>query len=440
MQGSGILADSSAYWVLALLAAGIGFIFLWTDWSSRPSRALAMCFILIGLRSFLTPFEFEAVGAAVWMLQSLIRLAEALAILFGIEWARRVGLNNTGRLRVLVNTLFRISQVIAMIYGLMSLGYLAIAPESASSNAEGMFRVHAVEWAVFAPVLGLAILLTAIAMLIVRFTRRDKVESIRLIALGVAAPFLLGALVVEQSLVPIVTAIGLLIFLSGSVRYLIIQNQRGQSMRQFLSPEVARLLSTEGVESAMRREKRAISVVVCDLRNFTAYAQEHPSDQVISLLERYYRHVGSIAAVHGGTVKDHAGDGILILVGAPLPDADHARKAVRLSLNLNEQVSAFLRDVAPELGVGIGVATGETTVGAIRGAGRYEYVAVGTAVNLASRLCQRAGGGAVLVDETTRMALDGATQFLVVPQAPEAMKGFSGEVPVFAIERGVAGT
>jgi adenylate cyclase len=429
------LADSSAYGVLALLAAGIGFIFLWTDWGSRPSRALALCFILIGLRAFLTPFEFAASGSTLWLLQALLRLAEGLAILFGIEWARRVGLNNTGRPRVLVNTLFRVSQGLAMIYGLMSLGYLAIAPEAASSHAEGMFRVHALEWAVFAPVLGLAILLAAIALLVVRFTRRDKIESIRLLALAAAAPFLLGALVVESSLVPIVTSAGLLIFLSGSVRYLIVQNQRGQAMRQFLSPEVAKLLSTDGVESAMRREKRTISVVVCDLRNFTAYAQAHPSEQVISLLERYYRHVGSVAAVHGGTVKDHAGDGILILVGAPLPDADHVRKAVRLALNLNQQLSAFLREVAPELGIGIGVATGETTVGAIRGAGRYEYVAVGSAVNLASRLCQRATDGEVLAELATAEALQASPQFEAMPQASETLKGFNGEVAVFAIRQ-----
>ncbi|HEY0975806.1 MAG TPA: adenylate/guanylate cyclase domain-containing protein [Solimonas sp.] len=425
--------DSSAFWVLALLAGGIGFIFMWTDWRSPPSRALAMCFILIGGRVALAPYDSVVVTRADWWLQAATLVIEMFAILYGIEWTRRVGVSSSARMRRTINVLFRISQILALIYGLLSLGYLAIAPEMASSNVPGTFRVRGLEWAIFAPVLGSSILVAAVAMLMVRFTRRDKSESVRLDALAVAAPFLLSGLVVETSLVPIMVTIGLLVFLSGAVRYLIIHNHRGQSMRQFLSPEVARLLSTEGLEHAMRRERRDISVVFCDLRGFTAYARDLPSEDVMSLLERYYRQVGSVATIHGGTVKDHAGDGVLILVGAPLTDLDHARKAARLALALREQVGAFLTQNAPQLSVGIGVATGEATVGAIRGAGRHEYVAVGTVMNLAARLCQRAGAGQVLCDAATAQVLNGGSGLRVEADEPESLKGFAAPVPVFRL-------
>lgn len=426
--------ESSAFWVLALLAGGIGFIFLWTDWRSPPSRALAMCFILIGARVSLAPFDDEAVvTAADWWLKAAMLTIEMFAILYGIEWTRRVGVGASARLRRTVNVLFRVSQLLALVYGLLGLGYLAIAPEMAATHVPGTFRVRGIEWAIFAPVLGSSILVASIAMLMVRFSRRDKSESVRLDALAVATPFLLGGLVVETRMVPIVVTVGLLIFLSGAVRYLIIHNRRGQSMRQFLSPEVARLLSTEGVERAMRRERRDISVVCCDLRGFTAYARQQPSEAVMDLLERYYRQVGSVAAVHGGTVKDHAGDGVLILVGAPLPDTDHANKAARLAVALNRQIGEFLRVTAPQLSVGIGLATGEATVGAIRGAGRHEYVAVGTVMNLAARLCQRAGAGQVLADEATVRALREDLALDIAADEPETLKGFAAPVPVYRL-------
>ncbi len=211
-------ADSSAFWVLALLASGIGFIFLWTDWRSPPSRALAMCFILIGGRVAMAPFDAAVTGAAQpadWWVVATTLLIEMFAILYGIEWTRRVGVASSARMRRTINALFRISQLLALIYGLLSLGYLAIAPELASSDAPGTFRVRGIEWAIFAPVLGSSILVAAIATLMVRFMRRDKSESVRLDALAVATPFLLGGLVVETRLVPIVVTIGLLVFLSG---------------------------------------------------------------------------------------------------------------------------------------------------------------------------------------------------------------------------------
>lgn len=424
--------DGSAFWVASLLAVGLGGIFLWADWNSRPSRALALCLIVIGLRLSLVPMEHRLGSNGFWVYQISSRSLETAAILAGIEWARRVATDASATLKRTVSVLFRVSQGIALLYGLLVIGYVVLAPESAGVDAAGPIRMHGWGWALI-PVLATAILLSTIALIIVRFTGKDPAESVRLRALMMAAPFLLAGLVVSRQWVPLVISFGLLIFLSGSVHYLIIQGQRGASMRQFISPEIARLLSMQGMEQAMRRERRDISIVVCDLRGFTAYAREHDSDLVVGLLERYYRVVGAVSLQHRGTVKDHAGDGVLILVGAPLPDRRHVAHAVRLALELRTRVGAFLNEAGVELGIGIGVATGDTTIGALRGAGRLEYAAVGTAVNLAARLCQRAADGEVLVDQRTCDALADDARVAVSPQAPEVMKGFAEAVPVYAL-------
>ncbi|MDB5972011.1 MAG: adenylate/guanylate cyclase protein [Hydrocarboniphaga sp.] len=424
--------DGSAFWVAALLAVGLGSIFLWADWSSRPSRALALCLIVIGLRLSLVPTEHRLGSHGFWIYQIGSRTLETVSILAGIEWARRVAADAGAKLKRTVGVLFRVSQGITLLYGLLVIGYVVLAPETASTDATGLIRMHGWGWALI-PVLAIAILLSTIALIIVRFTRRDPAESLRLRALMVATPFLLTGLVVSREWVPLLISFGLLIFLSGSVHYLIIQGQRGASMRQFISPEIARLLSMQGMEQAMRRERREISIVICDLRGFTAYAREHDSDGVVGLLERYYRVVGQVSLQHRGTVKDHAGDGVLILVGAPLPDRRHAVHAVRLALELRTHVGAFLHEAGVELGIGIGVATGDTTIGALRGAGRLEYAAVGTAVNLAARLCQRAADGEVLADQRTCDALADDVRVAISPQAPEVMKGFAEAVPVYAL-------
>lgn len=425
----------SAFWVAALLAVGLGAIFVWADRRSPSSRALALCLIVIGVRLALVPLEHAMGPNSFWIYQIGSRSLETLSILAGIEWARRVAADASATLKRTVGVLFRVSQGIALLYGLLVIGYVVLAPDQAAGEGTGWLRMRGLAWALV-PVLATAILLSTIALVIVRFTRKDPAESVRLRALMVAAPFLLTGLVVSREWVPLLISFGLLIFLSGAVQYLIIQGQRGASMRQFLSPEIARLLSTQGMEQAMRRERRQISIVICDLRGFTAYAREHDSDGVVGLLERYYRVVGAVSLQHRGTVKDHAGDGVLILVGAPLPDRRHALHAVRLAAELRERVGQFLKEAGVDLGIGIGVATGDTTIGALRGAGRLEYAAVGTAVNLAARLCQRAADGEVLIDQTTCTAVADDPRYAVDARAPEVMKGFSEAVPVFALTTG----
>jgi len=154
---------------------------------------------------------------------------------------------------------------------------------------------------------------------------------------------------------------------------------------------------------------------------------------VIQVLREYYDAVGAVVARHSGTIKDYAGDGVLVLVGAPIAMPDHAARAVEMSLQLRDtcqQLVAAWRDIGPALGIGVGVAGGAVTVGIIGGVSRLEYTAVGSAVNLACRLCEQARDGEILIDDATRR---GAGSLGAQPRAAVTLKGFGEPVAHFRI-------
>jgi adenylate cyclase len=230
-----------------------------------------------------------------------------------------------------------------------------------------------------------------------------------------------------------VVLVGEMVFLVGSVQYHVAQGQRGQFMSRFLSSQVAALVRERGLTGAMQQNYLEITAVVSDVRGFTAYAQAHPSSQVIKVLRDYYDAVGQVVAAHGGTIKDYAGDGILILVGAPIPMQDHAAVALSIARGVREAAGDMVRrwgSADYPLGLGLGVASGFVTVGVIGSASRLEYTAVGPAVNLASRLCEQALDGEILVDGRTRELAAGV---LLEQRPPIAVKGFAEAVPLFAL-------
>ena len=421
---------AAAFHVVGLFTTGLGLIFFATDRHSRASRALALSFVVLGARLLFAPIEIAQPSVA---LNAIARMLEALCIIAAMEWARRIVDSVRRGLRRAANGLILAAQILVVIYAGLSLGYLALDPADATTGAAGFFRVRAIEWAVFAPVLGTAILLSTIAILLLLFGGSDPAEAIRLRALMVSSPFLFSALLVQPAAVPLCITLGLLIFLFGAVRYLMVMGRRGQLMSQFLAPEVAKLMRTQGSEQVLKRERRSLSAVFCDLRGFTAYTEARDTQAVVALLEQYYAVVGAAAAELGATVKDHAGDGVLLLLGAPVTQKDHAARALRLALLMQERLPPLL--VGQGLGLGIGIASGEATVGAIQAAGRLEYVAVGPVINLAARLCQCAADGELLMDEETRKALpdDQAARFAQRPD--ETLKGFENPIALYAMSR-----
>ncbi|MHA7834746.1 MAG: adenylate/guanylate cyclase domain-containing protein, partial [Algiphilus sp.] len=231
--------------------------------------------------------------------------------------------------------------------------------------------------------------------------RPDKAESGRILSMLVVLPLLGFSFIVPLHVAPITLALSQVVFLFGALRYFMVQGARAQFMSRFMAPQVAELVRTRGLRQAMRRHRVTVSVVCVDIRGFTSYAHGVEPEVVLRLLRNFYAAIGMAAARYGGTIKDLAGDGALIVIGAPVEMEDHAQRALALARRLQTHTRPVVQRYSTQLGLGVGVATGQVAVGIVGQRARFEYVAVGPAVNLASRLCDRARDGEIRVDADT---------------------------------------
>lgn len=427
------MIDTTPHIITALLAMGMALAFIIADRSSPTSRALALFLVSIGLAigigsQVAYPRHFQ--GVVEWW-DGVFAIPETLAFVFAYEWILRVrrtvpaaGLKTSGPDRLL-----RIAQGLA----LFTLAATFVFPELRYEKFQNVGLREAFEhgtpelW-LFALPLTLSLVLGLFSGLLMLRRRPDRAESVRLIAFALAAPFMASSVVLPNTMAPLAASFGLLIFLVGAVQYHVIQGQRAHFMSKFLSPQVAALVARRGLKSATDEQTLELSVVVCDLRGFTAFSSATPPERVIKILREYYDAVGAAAAAVGGTIKDQAGDGVLILVGAPIPFEDHAARALDLAKRLRlagREVTERWSDAELRLGMGVAVASGKVTVGVIGGASRLEYTAVGAAVNLASRLCSEAAHGEVLVAERTRRLVEAsALGNELRPGESLALKGF----------------
>jgi class 3 adenylate cyclase len=361
-----------------------------------------------------------------------------LAFLFGFEWLLRVRRTIPARnLRIRFgDNQLRVAQALAVVYGVLALAF----PERRAGEflGYGLFANGLQPgFFLFAVPLGVSLILGIASGLITLNRRPDIAERKRLVAFAVAAPFMASGIVLPISVAPILTSFGLIVLLIGAVQYHVIQGQRAQFLSRFLAPQVAELVRERGLDSATHEQTIELSVVSCDLRGFTAFSAATESVLVIQILREYYDAVGEAAARVGGTIKDQAGDGVLILVGAPIAFDDHARRALELAgliRSSGRELSDRWSDRELRLGVGAGVASGFVTVGVIGAGSRLEFTAVGPAVNLASRLCSEAAHGEVLVDQrTTELYRAAGDQVDLVPAAALKLKGYRDPVPSFLL-------
>jgi len=184
----------------------------------------------------------------------------------------------------------------------------------------------------------------------------------------------------------------------------------------------------------VRVRRLELTVVACDLRGYTRFSSTVAPEDVVELLADYYLTIDETVAAFQGSIKDHAGDGTLALVGASSPVGDHAERALAMALSIGvqtEEMFGWWRSAGIEIGLGIGVASGEVLVGDIATGSRVEPVAIGAAVNLAARLCARACAGQVLVAErTVELVREDACRRLERLE-PALLKGFAQPIPIF---------
>ncbi|MEK7992508.1 MAG: adenylate/guanylate cyclase domain-containing protein [Planctomycetota bacterium] len=437
-----MIANTIPHSITALLALGMALAFVVADRQSQTSRALAWFLWSIGVSVATAtlvalPLHLRH-GVPAW--DGVFALPEVMAYAFAYEWVLRVRRTVPARnLRTRgADVGLRVSQGLAALYGVAALAFPALRSEYFVNLRAGLVNILEPGFWLFGAPLGLSLLLGIAATLFTLNRRPDRAEALRLKAFVIAAPFMASGMMLPFEIAPLSMAIGLLVFLVGAVQYHVTQGRRAQFMARFLAPQVAALVNERGLKSATDEQTLEITVVCCDLRGFTAFSAATSSTRVIQIMREYYDTVGNAAQACGGTIKDQAGDGVLILVGAPAPFADHAQRGLDLAQRIRIDgiaLTARCSDAEQQLGIGVGVASGYVTVGVIGSASRLEYTAVGPAVNLASRLCAEAAHGEVVVDARTTEILRTASHNCELRPGQELrLKGFSQPVPSFVLE------
>jgi adenylate cyclase len=195
------------------------------------------------------------------------------------------------------------------------------------------------------------------------------------------------------------------------VAYQVGEIERMGRLRRFLPPQVADLIVASGTEKQLESHRREITALFCDLRGFTGFSESSDPEDVMALLRDYHEAIGQIIFKYGGTLERFAGDGVMVVFNDPVPLENPALQAVLMALDMRAAISGLIekwRDLGHDLGFGIGIAHGFATLGTIGFEGRRDYAAIGTVSNVASRLCDEAKPGQILVSPRVRQAVENA--------------------------------
>ena len=180
------------------------------------------------------------------------------------------------------------------------------------------------------------------------------------------------------------------------------QVERLSRLKRFFSPALVKAIVDGSGDELMRPHRREIAVCFIDLRGFTAFADSAEAEEVMAVLAQFHGEVGPLVMSHEGTLERFTGDGMMVFFNDPLPQTRPAERAIRLALAVRDavaQLSLQWRSLGYQLDVGIGIAQGYATIGPIGFEGRWDYAAIGSATNLAARLCAEAGAGQILISQ-----------------------------------------
>ena len=182
----------------------------------------------------------------------------------------------------------------------------------------------------------------------------------------------------------------------------LLELERVNRLRRFLSPQLADLIVGSGDESFLNSHRREIVVVFCDLRRFTPFAESSEPEEVMGVLGEYHAALGELVFRFEGTLERFTGDGLMVVFNDPLPCDDAPARAISMAVAMRGRVhdlAAGWQRRGHDLGFGAGITQGYATLGRIGFAGRYDYAAVGSVTNVAARLCARAADGQILVTQ-----------------------------------------
>jgi class 3 adenylate cyclase/HAMP domain-containing protein len=210
--------------------------------------------------------------------------------------------------------------------------------------------------------------------------------------------------------------------------------ERIRRLERFLAPQVAQLIaSSDGHDSLLDSHRREVTVVFCDLRGFTAFTEATEPEEAMNVLREYHAALGELIFRYEGTLDRYAGDGVMILFNAPIQFSDHTRRAVKMAVEMRDTIGALTerwRNRGHSLGFGVGIALGYATLGQIGFEQRLEYAAIGSVTNLASRLCDEAKAGQIVVSRRVYGMVEPWVEAAALDDL--SLKGFNH--PVLAVE------
>src|SRR5262249_12283222 len=180
--------------------------------------------------------------------------------------------------------------------------------------------------------------------------------------------------------------------------------------------------------------RREVVVVFLDLRGFTSFAETSDPEEVMRVLREYHAQMGKLILEHEGTLERFTGDGMMIFFNDPVVVPNPAERAIRMAIAMRDrvkQLSEIWRKHGHDLSLGIGIAKGYATIGAIGFEGRLDYGAVGTVTNLAARLCGEAKGGQILTNRKTLTDVESLVDADAIGEVP--LKGFAKPIEGFNI-------
>jgi adenylate cyclase len=210
--------------------------------------------------------------------------------------------------------------------------------------------------------------------------------------------------------------------------------ERVGRLKRFFSPQLADAIVAGGAEDPLRPHRREITVVFLDLRGFTAFAETSEPEEVSEVLEAYHAEVGHLILAHEGTLERFTGDGMMVFFNDPVPVANAEERALRMADAMRERIrvlGAEWRRRGWDLDLGMGIAKGYATIGAIGFEGRRDYAAIGSVTNLAFRLCAEASPGQILISQRIYAAVPDLVDAKEV--GPLQLKGFHRPVVAYEV-------
>jgi adenylate cyclase len=213
----------------------------------------------------------------------------------------------------------------------------------------------------------------------------------------------------------------------------VVEIERVGRLKRFLAPQIAELVVNSGDMELLDSHRRNVSVVFCELRGFTSFAEIAEPEEVLHVLRQYHECLGALIHKFEGTLERYAGEALIVLFNDPLPCLDPSERAVRMAVEMREGTDKLIerwRKLGHDLGFAVGIANGYATLGRIGFEGRFDYAAIGTVVNLAGRLCEEAHPGEILIDAkvyaaTEHMADAGAASELLLKNFQRPVRAFN---------------